>query len=224
MGDVVGSLLPVALGVAISPLPIIAVILMLLTPRGRAASVAFLLGWGVGIALLVLAVALLVDPVDSSTSSDPTTLASTLKLLLGVVALCLALAQWRRRPRPGADATLPKWMAAIDTMTAGKACGLGVALVVANPKNLTLCLTAGVIIGSGGLTSGQSFAAVGAFVVISSCSVAVPTVGNLIAADRLRGGLDELRIWLTAHNSAVMTVILLVIGGHTIGQAVAGFA
>ena len=32
MGEVIGDLLPVALGVAISPVPIIAVILMLLAP------------------------------------------------------------------------------------------------------------------------------------------------------------------------------------------------
>ena len=45
MGGVIGDLLPTALGVAISPVPIIAVILMLLAPRAKAASVGFLLGW-----------------------------------------------------------------------------------------------------------------------------------------------------------------------------------
>jgi len=35
MGGVIGDLLPTALGVAISPVPIIAVILMLLAPRAR---------------------------------------------------------------------------------------------------------------------------------------------------------------------------------------------
>ena len=38
MGAVVGDNLPVALGVAVSPVPIIAVILMLLAPRANAAS------------------------------------------------------------------------------------------------------------------------------------------------------------------------------------------
>ena len=53
MRTVIGDFLPVALGVAISPVPIIAVILMLLAPNATASSVAFLLGWVVGITLVV---------------------------------------------------------------------------------------------------------------------------------------------------------------------------
>jgi hypothetical protein len=53
-------MLPSAVGVAISPLPIVAVVLMLVTARGRVNGPAFLLGWWVGIAVvgtIVLAVA-----------------------------------------------------------------------------------------------------------------------------------------------------------------------
>ena len=41
--------MPLALGVAISPIPIIATILMLLAPQARGTSVGFLLGWVLGI-------------------------------------------------------------------------------------------------------------------------------------------------------------------------------
>ena len=52
MGKVIGEILPFAVGVGISPVPIIAVILMLGTPRGRVNGPMFLLGWlaGLGIA------------------------------------------------------------------------------------------------------------------------------------------------------------------------------
>jgi hypothetical protein len=43
MGSVIGDFLPQALGVAISPVPIIATILMLLAPKAGATSVGFLL-------------------------------------------------------------------------------------------------------------------------------------------------------------------------------------
>jgi len=49
MGEVIGELLPLALGVAISPLPIIAVILILLAPPAGSTSGGFLVGWVVGI-------------------------------------------------------------------------------------------------------------------------------------------------------------------------------
>ena len=49
MGAAVGEILGNAIGVAISPVPIIAVILMLFTSRAVANSLGFLLGWVVGL-------------------------------------------------------------------------------------------------------------------------------------------------------------------------------
>ncbi|MFE6358522.1 hypothetical protein ACFVP3_00690 [Streptomyces sp. NPDC057806] len=43
MGDAVGQMLASAVGIAISPIPIIAVVLMLATPRGRVNGTAFTL-------------------------------------------------------------------------------------------------------------------------------------------------------------------------------------
>ena len=80
MRTVVGDNLPVALGVAISPVPIIAVILMLLAPRANAASLGFLLGWVVGISVVTIAVALLVDPVDDSDSGGSSTAVAVVQL------------------------------------------------------------------------------------------------------------------------------------------------
>ena len=77
MGSVIGDILPMALGVAISPVPIIAVILMLLAPRARAASVAFMLGWVIGVVVVVGAVTFLVQPAGSSDPDDPSLVASS---------------------------------------------------------------------------------------------------------------------------------------------------
>jgi Sap, sulfolipid-1-addressing protein len=45
MENALGSILPQAIGVAISPVPIIAVILMLFCQRTRSNGTAFLIGW-----------------------------------------------------------------------------------------------------------------------------------------------------------------------------------
>jgi threonine/homoserine/homoserine lactone efflux protein len=52
IGQAIGQALPFGVGVALSPVPIIAVVLMLSTPKGRVNGLAFLLGWVVGIAVL----------------------------------------------------------------------------------------------------------------------------------------------------------------------------
>jgi hypothetical protein len=45
MNEAIGQLLPFAVGVGLSPIPIIAVVLMLATPRARVNGPAFLPGW-----------------------------------------------------------------------------------------------------------------------------------------------------------------------------------
>ncbi|HET6673526.1 MAG TPA: GAP family protein, partial [Agromyces sp.] len=54
MGSVIGDILPLALGIAISPIPIIAAILMLLSPKAKGTSVGFMLGWVLGIVIAVI--------------------------------------------------------------------------------------------------------------------------------------------------------------------------
>ena len=49
MNEAIGQVLPLAVVAALSPFPIIAVVLMLATPRARTNGPAFLLGWIVGI-------------------------------------------------------------------------------------------------------------------------------------------------------------------------------
>ena len=52
----IGAILPLALGVAISPILIIAVILMLLSPKAHTNGPAFLVGWVTGLAGVSVAV------------------------------------------------------------------------------------------------------------------------------------------------------------------------
>ncbi|HEY9293107.1 MAG TPA: GAP family protein [Microlunatus sp.] len=222
MGQVIGDILPVALGVAISPMPIMAVILMLMSAHGRGSSVAFLFGWVLGIAAVLTVVTLVVGPTTGSGDQGPSTVASIVKIVLGAAALVLAVRQWRSRPKAGETPELPKWMAAIDQVTAAKAFGLGALLSAVNPKNLTLCLTGGVAIGSVGLSAGEAAIAIAIFVVIGSCTVAIPVLGFLVAREKVQPKLDELRGWLGVHNAAVMSVVLLVIGVTIVGKGVAG--
>ena len=48
-----------AVGIAISPIPIIAVILMLLSPRAKGTSVGFMIGWLLGIVIAIIVFTLL---------------------------------------------------------------------------------------------------------------------------------------------------------------------
>ena len=52
MSAAIGEMLPLAIGIAISPVPIIAIILMLITPKARGNGLAFLGGWMLGLAIV----------------------------------------------------------------------------------------------------------------------------------------------------------------------------
>jgi len=223
VNSTIGAILPLALGIAISPIPIIAAILMLLSPRARVTSVGFLLGWVVGIVVAVTAFTLLASVI---TPQDPDAAHPTqgvIRIVLGALLLLLALRQWRGRPKPGEQAKLPKWMAAIDKTTFPVAIGLGFLLSAVNPKNLLMAAGAGVDIGTAGLDTGSIVLVIAVFTVVAASTVLVPVVAYLIAADRLRAPLDALRGWLENENAVIMSVLLLVIGFVLIGKGIGSF-
>ena len=107
MGPAIGQSLPIAIGVMISPLPIVAVVLMLLSDNAKANAFAFVLTWLVAIALLTGAVAFLAA---ASTGSDaaPPVWVSVVKIVLGLGLLLLSVKNWRDRPGEGVEPPAPK--------------------------------------------------------------------------------------------------------------------
>ena len=223
MGGVIGDILPLALGVAISPIPVIAAILMLLSPNAKSTGVGFLVGWIAGILIALGAFTLLssVLPEDDSDGSNP--VKGTIRLALGVLLILLAAKQWRDRPRGQVAPELPKWMSAIDTLTPVKGLGLGIALSALNPKNLIMAAGAGIAIGGSDLGNGQTVVVIVVFTAIAACTVAVPVIAYLAAADRMAEPLETLRGWLVRENTVVMAVLLLVIGVVLIGKGIGSF-
>jgi threonine/homoserine/homoserine lactone efflux protein len=223
MAAVIGDLLPLAIGIAISPIPIIAVILMLLSRKATATSTGFLLGWVVGIVLVTVVVLVLVGQAGNTAGGEPSTLSSVLKLVLGAALILLAVRQWQGRPKAGETGAMPKWMDAIESFSFVRALLLGFGLSAINPKNLLLRLAAGTTIGAAHLPTGQIVVAMVVFTLLACSTVAVPVVGYLAARDRMAAPLDRLRAWLTQNNAAVMAVLLLVIGTVLLGKGIAGF-
>ncbi|GAA4905925.1 Sap-like sulfolipid-1-addressing protein [Stackebrandtia albiflava] len=224
MGTVIGELLPLAVAVAISPIPVIAVILMLLAPEATATGAGFCVGWVAGIVAATVLFTVLTAVLDLGGAGGSSTVVAWVKLALGVLLLALSVRQWRSRPGPGEEPVTPGWMRAVDRFTPPKAFGLGFALAAVNPKNLAMCVSAGATIGTASSTAGASAVAVAVFTLVAAATVAGPVLGYAVAADRLRGALDRLKVWLSANNAAVMSVLLLVIGAVLLGKGIGGLA
>jgi threonine/homoserine/homoserine lactone efflux protein len=208
--------------VAISPVPIIAVVLMLGTPRARSNGPAFILGWVLGLAVVGTLVLLASSGADASDGGQPATWVSVLQLVLGVLVVLIAVRQWRGRPRGDAEPEMPKWMYAIDEFRAPKAFGFGVVLSAVNPKNLLLTVGAAAAIAQTGVDAGEQAIALAVFVVVGTLGPGIPVAIYFAMGSRAVHLLDEIKTWMGAHNAAIMAVLCLVIGTKLIGDGIAG--
>lgn len=217
LSQAIGDLLPSAIGVALSPVPIIAVILMLGTPRARTNGPAFAVGWVIGLVVVSVIVLAIAGGADDATSTAATGV-NWFQVLVGVVFLAMALRQWQARPRPGVEPEMPGWMAMIDSFAPPKAFGLGALLSGVNPKNLALTAAASAAIAQAGTSGSGSAVAVAVFVVIASTTVAGPVLFALAAPDRATAVLGSIKDFLADHNAVIMMVVLLVLGAKLLGQ------
>ena len=220
MGEAIGQVLPFAVVVALSPIPIIGVVLMLGTPRAHSNGPAFILGWLIGLSVVGAIVLLVASGANASESGQPANWVAVLKLVLGALLLLLAVRQWRGRPRGDADAALPGWMRTVDHFTPGRAVAMGVALSAINPKNLVLTVGAATSIAHTGISTGDQAIALAVFVLVATLGPGLPVVIYFLMGERAVRMLDDIKEWMGQNNAVIMTVLCLVIGVKLIGDGI----
>jgi threonine/homoserine/homoserine lactone efflux protein len=224
VADAIGQVLSLGVGVALSPVPIIAVVLMLGTPRARANGPAFVLGWVVGLAIVGTVVLLIASGADASEDEQPADWVGWLKIVLGVLLALVAVRQWRHRPRGGQEAALPKWMQAIDKFKPARAFAIAIALSGINPKNLLLTVGAAAAIAQTGASTGDQAIALAVFIAVATLGPGAPVAIYFALGEKATRVLDELKTWMAANNTAIMAVLCLVIGAKLLGDGISALA
>jgi Sap, sulfolipid-1-addressing protein len=221
VGAAIGSVLPLALGVAISPIPIIAVVLLLTTQRARVNGTVFIAGWLAGLAALGAIALSIAGPADASSSGAPATWVSWLKVALGAALILVAALQFRGRPSKGDRVELPKWLARVDDITPLPAAGLGV-LTGLNPKNVLLVAGAAAEIAQTGISGTEQAIAYAVFALIGTLGVGTPVGIYFAMGARSEKTLSELKDWMAQNNAVIMAIICLIIGVKLIGDGITG--
>jgi hypothetical protein len=222
MGEAIGGSLPLAVGIALSPIPIIAVVLMLTSHRAKVNGPLFVLGWLIGLGVVGAIVLPLAGAGGASSSGTPAAWVSWVKIGLGVLLLLVAARQFRSRPRGDEQPQMPKWMATIDDTKPLAALGLAAVLAGANPKNLLLAVAGAAAIAGTGIPGGQQAIAYLIFAVIGTLGVGIPVVLYFAMGTRSDKPLAALKDWMTAHNAVIMSVLCLIIAAKLIGDAISG--
>lgn len=219
-----GDALPQAFGIAISPIPVVLVILMLVSSRAKVNGPLFLAGWMIGAAVVTGIGYVLADVAEADQGGAGSDGVAVGQLLFGLLFFGLAARQWRSRPKPGEEPPTPKLFAAVDGMGPLKVFGLAFVACAVNPKNLPLAASGGAAMAQAGLSTGQGVVAVLVFVLIASASIAAPVVVYLALGDRSAAVLAGWKTWLVANNGTVMTVLFVILGAKMVGAGLGLFA
>lgn len=219
MWAAVGQILSEAIGVALSPLPIIAVILLLSTPRAKVNGISFVVGWIAG--LLVLSGIVIWSASGAHDPDSTKSLVMTIiQFALAALMLTLAWKAWRKRATDTGE--LPAWMDALDRFGPGKSLAIGAGLAAVNLKNTPLTIAAMAKLAQADISTGQEIGAIVIFAVIAASGVAAPVLVFTVGGTRAKDVLDGWRSWLATNNNTIMMILWLVLGTKTLGSALGG--
>jgi hypothetical protein len=222
MASEFGDVFIAAIAAAISPVPIIAAILILFSGHARRNGILYLLGWVAGMLICIGAVLLLPEDLEFHRGAVLATVGAGFRLLVGLLFVFAALAVWLRRPKTGEAHPLPAWTNRIEEISGIQALLLAVGLAVINPKNLALAFSTVLSIAAAPAGERESRLALAFFVLIGSSTIAVPVFYRLLAGTRADRQLQAWKEWLTYNNATVVCVVLLMMGVMIIGKGVGG--
>lgn len=223
MGELLGNMLPLAVGMAISPVPIIAVILMLSSKKAIKNAVLFDVGWVLAIVAASVVVLLVFGSSSISGQKTTGTVTDILHLVLGVLLLALGVRKFIQK-RKGAVEKQPKLLASIDSIKPWSAFVFGLAMVIVNPKNLMMLLAAlGQVVQAGESTATNAISLT-IFMLVASAGVLIPLLVYAVAREKAAEMLTSWKDWLMAHDSTVMMYLLTVLGIFLIVKGIVGLA
>jgi threonine/homoserine/homoserine lactone efflux protein len=217
--QVIGGLLPAAAGIALSPFPIVAVILVVSGPRARVSGPAFALGWLVGLSALTALAILLGDLLGDD---DAATWASWARVLVGAVLVAWGMRTFVHRPRGDDRPPDPEWMAGLSSAGPGRAATIGIGLAALNPKNVAFALASASVIGQLDQEAASVLLEGAVFVLLASSTVLGVVALSLLGSDRVGVTLDRVRRLMVTHNDAIVAAVLVLIGVTVLGDGLAG--
>jgi cytochrome c biogenesis protein CcdA len=220
--SVIGDLLPLALVVTLSPINIVAAILLLFSRRPIANATTYLLGFVFGVAAMLGGITGLADAIGLSPGSERSRGTSALLLALGLFLMVFGVHKVRRRPGPEQNSDQSRWMKGIGGFGTGRSFLVGASVGALNPKNIAVAFASAVVVATAQLSVGQQAGVIAIYTLIASIGVATPIAAALALGDRSDSVLSTWRQWLDRNNGTVMAVIYLIFGVILVGKGIAG--
>jgi hypothetical protein len=193
---------------AISPFPIMAVILLLSSVRGLAKGASFAVGSLA--AVLGLGFLLLEAPaLNLRLSLGPTRFSVLLNFGLALLFLVFAIVLLVRKQDP--DAAPPRWMRLTDKITVLLALVIGFLVTITNLKLLSLIASGVADIVESGLPRNSTLLIYVVFALFIEIGLIAPVLYIVVRPKHAAVDLERLRMWLQTHNQKIMTILYFVL-------------
>lgn len=222
MSAELASVILLGLGCAANPWGIMIAVLLLDARRGHAIVWTYVLAWVSSITVVLIALLVGLGAIFESGSNGASTAVSLIELLAGLVLLAFGgrrALQTRRAPPTGPDAPqeTPRWLRAIENISYIPAFLLGI-----YSATYPLVIAAAGEILRTDLSQSQTVALAVLFVLLGSSSVAAVAALGTFAPNRSARFLGRVRAWVTLHNRAVITAILVLFGAVLTARGLQG--
>jgi len=204
-------IVPIAIAVAFSTMPILAAIVILLSPYGSRSAIPFLIGWVGGmfaLALLMTALSQFLPESRLPRRTDRTI--GWLEIAVGA-ALILVGVWTLLRSRKRSQHTIPKWMNSIEKLGPWSSFGFGILLNI-RPKGLLLATAAGLALRADADSAAEVALVLGIYTLIGASTVAIPVLASVVARKEVQPRLVSAREWLLGHGEVLTSIILLFVG------------
>jgi len=205
------------IGCAANPWGIMIAILLLDARRGHGIVWTYVLAWTGAISVVLVALLAGIGAVFESGSDSANTAVSWLELAIGVVLIGFGVRRLLGPRGEEAPTETPRWLRAIENISFPAAFLLGI-----YSATYPLVIAAAGEILRADTSSAETAALVVLFIVLGSSSVAGVAALGTFAPSRSAAFLDRMRTWVTAHNRAVITTIVLVLGGYLAARGLQG--
>jgi hypothetical protein len=236
VGPLILNLVPLALGVVLSPLAIMALVAVLLSRLRRVNGIAYLLGWILGLGGLLALFLWIFALIDVQQPGTPALWVPIVRILLGLLLVAVAVWVYRRgavaiqrmaavsTPREIAAAApqLPGWLQAVSTFRPVRTFFLGLGLFVVNPVDASCAILAALDISLAGVTPSQTAWTAIVFTIVGALPIGIPVFIVLARGEGAQPMLDRVRAWIAGNTHVLNAGLLLVIGALQLEKGIAG--
>jgi hypothetical protein len=208
------ELIFIGIAITLEPIPLTAFILVVASKGGVKKGAAFIFGWLLSLAIIVVLTLLVTGNNPPKPNTAPSIGALAVKIAIGVGLLLVALRQRRKMGRPKKPKKPPKWQAGIDNMSPWYAIGLA---PLVQPWGL---VAAGVADITGAkLSSAASYLALVLFCLVATATYLAIEIYAGFRPAQAQAFIARLRAWIETHTDQVIIIVSVLLGFWLIAKS-----